>query len=193
MGAIIQINPSTLKVLYNPVTKKVLTLECPHCTGPLPARVTVEFTGVTECGCVVWAGSKKITPNVEPLVNAQHEVIYRGNVNDVCTWEKIVLTTDYIVSFYASADCTGAPWITHTSSKYHIMLRRYDIVNHFIDLRFWMYFPTLGIWLNFFHGKKEPCTDSGECLCGTDWPLSNLLVCGSGDVAFAFDGEADIV
>ena len=44
----IQYNPNTGKVIYNPTTKKVLTLEC-------PSEIILTFTGITECdNCGDW-------------------------------------------------------------------------------------------------------------------------------------------
>jgi len=73
MGFETQFNVSTMKVMYNPETKKVLTagLPCMNCDPTAPTKVKTTFAGTSLCVglgvCCSWPHYKVIREGVTPL------------------------------------------------------------------------------------------------------------------------------
>ena len=92
MPTFVQFNPSTLKAIYNPTTKKVQVFhnDCTYCTpGTTPRKINVVLSGYQECpDCFVLGGSSLWfnTVDINGTYVLDQVAGYGGDYAENCKW-----------------------------------------------------------------------------------------------------------
>lgn len=163
----VQFNPSTLKVMRNVATGKVMTVtwdDCEYCdTGKTPRRLQIVFSDVANCSCKAGVGDSVLPVGFAECINGTHILNQSDNA---CVWINQISCDPVPITrwYWEEEDCTG-DWGTLSScGDIQIYVTREET-----QIKVWC--VCVSSMLTVFYGTTESISN---CVEGT---VNNATVC----------------
>jgi hypothetical protein len=201
MAAKVQVNPSSLKVLFNPVTQKVQMavvgsvgptpgVPCSYCAIPsqTPAQIVVGFTGIQVCsGCYPYGGAYW---KWQFLEDVNGEYIVDQNEYDSCVWRNHIYSPTFLRKLAFSDSLCTVPTIQGDYDVLQIIVHKMATKMYIVmQATYGQYGDIVGLFSSGEIDFETGCVGVSGVV-----NLFGVDDCGASDVDQAgYGGTADVV